>query len=62
MQLSAIVIAFVLSIPAAIINVAVSNTIRVNMAKKANRVDNWECGTGIPFILTGSTALGCSNL
>ena len=56
------VIELVLSIPEAIISVAVMTIMIVKIAKNPSSVLSWEWGTGVPLILTGNTALGCKSL
>ena len=58
-QLSAIVMALVLSIPATIMMVAVTSVINIVSVKNANSATSFDCGMLIPFILTGRTAFGC---
>ena len=48
----------VLSMPAAIMRVAVRISMMEKMAKKAKRVESCWGDTGIPLIFTGNTALG----
>ena len=59
-QLRAMVMALVLSMPATIIIVAVTNVISMVSVKKANSATSFDCGILMPLIFTGSTALGCS--
>ena len=58
-QLKAIVIAFVLSIPATIIIVAVTMTIIIVNVKNANKAISFDWGMFCPLTFTGNTAFGC---
>ena len=57
-QLKEMATALVLSMPAAIMRVAVRIIMMEKMAKKAKRVESCWGDTGIPLIFTGNTALG----